>query len=138
MVGRACESTLRRRLDGWSAATLLRRIYAVLIHRARAVPNVAPWDVVVDRYSVWAKHGGELCGPNPTDRGKLATKYQIVVASDGLPLAAMPSAANVHDTRLFLYLPRLAQAVYAAIGRLYPDAGYDSTANRDLCRQDGI
>src|SRR3954452_24210263 len=137
-VGRACGSTLRRRLDGWSAAALLRRVHAVLIRLVRAGPNIAPWDVVVDSCSVWAKHGGELCGPNPTDRGKLATKYQIVVASDGLPLAAMPSAANVHYTRLFLSLLRLALAVYAAIGRLYPDAGYDSTANRDLCRQDGI
>ena len=28
--------------------------------------------------------------------------------------------------------------VCAAIGRLYADAGYDSAANRGLCRQDGI
>jgi transposase len=138
MVGRVCGSTLRRRLDGWSAAALLRRVHAVLIRMVRAGPDVAPWDVVVDSCSVRAKHGGELCGPNPTDRGKLGTKYHVVVASDGLPLAAMPSAANVHDTRLFPYLLRLALAVCAAIGRLYADAGYDSTANRDLCRQDGI
>ena len=137
-VGRACGSTLRRRLDGWSAVALLRRVHAVLIRMVRAGPDVAPWDVVVDSCSVRAKHGGELCGPNPTDRGKLGTKYHVVVASDGLPLAAMPSAANVHDTRLFPYLLRLALAVCAAIGRLYADAGYDSTANRDLCRQDGI
>ena len=93
---------------------------------------------MVDSCSVRAKHGGELCGPNPTDRGKLGTKYHVVVAIDGLPLAAMPSAANVHDTRLFPYLLRLALAVCASIGRLYADAGYDSGANRDLCRQDGI
>jgi transposase len=138
MVGRVCGSTLRRRLDGWSAAALLRRVHAVLIRMVRAGPDVAPWAVVVDSCSVRAKRGGELCGPNPTDRGKLGTKYHVVVASDGLPLAAMPSAANVHDTRLFPYLLRLALAVCAAIGRLYADAGYDSTANRDLCRQDGI
>ena len=138
MVGRACGSTLRRRLDGWSAAALLRRVHTVLIRMVRSGPDVALWDVVVDSCSVRAKHGGELCGPNPTDRGKLGTKYHVVVASDGLPLAAMPSAANVHDTRLFPYLLRLALAVCAAIGRLYADAGYDSTANRDLCRQDGI
>ena len=137
-VGRACGSTLRRRLDGWSAAALLRRVHAVLIRMVRAGPDVAPWHVVVDSCSVRAKHGGELCGPNPTDRGKLGTKYHVVVAIDGLPLAAMPSAANVHDTRLFPYLLRLALAVCASIGRLYADAGYDSGANRDLCRQDGI
>ena len=89
-VGRACGSTLRRRLDGWSAAALLRRVHAVLIRMVRAGPDVAPWHVVVDSCSVRAKHGGELCGPNPTDRGKLGTKYHVVVAIDGLPLAAMP------------------------------------------------
>ena len=75
--------------------------------------------------SVRAKHGGELTGPNPTDRGKAGTKYHLVVSTDGIPLAAIPSAANVHDTRLFPHLLRLAQVVCAAIGRLYADAAYD-------------
>ena len=50
----------------------------------------------------------------------------------------MPSAANVHDTRLFPYLLRLAQIVCAAIGRLYADASYDRAASRDRCVRDGI
>jgi hypothetical protein len=62
----------------------------------------------------------------------------VVVATDGTPLGAVPSAANVHDTRLFPHLLRLAQAVDAAIGRLDADAAYDSAANRPLCRRDGI
>ena len=33
----------------------------------------------------------------------------VVVATDGLPLGAVPSAANVHDTRLFRHLLRLAR-----------------------------
>jgi transposase len=135
---RACGSTLRRRLDAWHAVALLRRVHAVLIHMVRAGPEAAPWDVVVDSCSVRAKHGGELTGPNPTDRGKAGTKYHVVVATDGLPLGVVPSAANVHDTRLFPHLLRLAQVVCAAIGQLYADAGYDSAENRDLCLRDGI
>jgi Transposase DDE domain len=61
-----------------------------------------------------------------------------VVSTDGIPLGAIPSAANVHDTRLFPHLLRLAQVVCAAIGRLYADAAYDSAENRGLCLQDGI
>jgi transposase len=137
-AGRACGSTLRRRLDDWSAAAVLRRVHVVLIRMVRAGPEVASWDVVVDSCSVRAKRGGELTGPNPTDRGKAGTKYHVVVATDGLPLGAVPSAANVHDTCLFPHLLRLAQVVCAAIGRLYADAGYDSAANRQLCLQDGI
>ena len=137
-AGRACGSTLRRRLDDWSAGALLRRVHAVLIRMVRSGPEALPWDVVVDSCSVRAKHGGELTGPSPTDRGKLGTKYHVVVSTDGLPLAAVPSAANVHDTRLFPHLLRLALAVCTALGKLYADAGYDSAENRALCRRDGI
>ena len=143
IVGRASGSTLRRRLDDWSATALLRRVHAALIHaalvrRVRAGPEATPWEVVVDSCSVRAKRGGELTGPNPTDRGKAGTKYHVVVATDGIPLGAIPSAANVHDTRLFPHLLHLAQAVCAAIVRLYADAGYDSADNRALCLRHGI
>jgi transposase len=137
-AGRACGSTLRRRLDECSATALLRRVHAALIRMVRSGPEVASWDVVVDSCSVRAKRGGELTGPNPTDRGKAGTKYHVVASTDGLPLGVVPSAANVHDTRLFPHLLRLAQVVCVAIGRLYADAGYDSADNRDLCLRDGI
>ena len=74
-----------------------------------------------------AKRGSGLTGPNSTDRGKRGTKYHVAVSTDGLPLAVVPSAANVHDTRLFPDLLRLAQVVCVAIGRLYADAGYAPT-----------
>ncbi|WP_377806620.1 IS5 family transposase (plasmid) [Azospirillum sp. A29] len=136
--GRASGSTLRRRLDEWHRTALLRRVHAVLVRMVRSGPDAAAWDVVVDSCSVRAKHGGELTGPNPTDRGKPGTKFHIVVSTDGLPLAAIPSPANVHDNKLFPDLLRLAQVVCAAIGRLYADAGYDSADNRWLCLRDGI
>lgn len=137
-AGRACGSTLRRRLDSWSATALLRQVDTALVRMVRSGPEGASWEVVVDSCSVRAKHGGELTGPNPTDRGKAGTKYHVVVATDGLPLGAVPSAANVHDTRLFPHLLRLAQAVCVAIGRLYADAAYDSADNRRLCAREGI
>jgi transposase len=137
-AGRASGATLRRRLGEWAGTALLRRVHLALIRMVRAGPEPARWDVVVDSCSVRAKRGGALTGPNPTDRGKPGTKYHVVVATDGLPLGAVPSAANVHDTRLFRHLLRLAQVACAAIGKLYADAGYDSAENRDLCRHDGI
>jgi transposase len=137
-AARACGSTLRRRLDAWSATAVLRHVHVVLVRMVRAGPEAASWDVVVDSCSVRAKRGGELTGPNPTDRGKAGTKYHVVASTDGIPLAAVPSAANVHATRLFPHLLRLAQVVCATIGRLYADAAYDSAENRGLCLQDGI
>ena len=129
----------------------------MLVRMVRSGPEAAAWDVVVDSCSVRAKHGGELTGPNPTDRGKPGTKYHVAVATDGIPLAALPSAANVHDTRLFPGLLSRAMVVCVAIARLYADAsrrsfataggrrssgtpraGYNSAANRALCWREGI
>ena len=95
-------------------------------------------DVIVDSCSVRAKHGGELTGPNPTDRGKPGTKYHVVVASDGLPLGAVASAANVTDTRMFPELLRLALLVGVRSARRLADAGYDSADNRWLCLREAI
>ncbi|MCW2240684.1 IS5 family transposase [Azospirillum canadense] len=136
--GRASGSTLRRRLDDWHATGVLRRVHAVLVRMARSSPEAGAWDVAVDSCSVRAKRGGELTGPNPTDRGKPGTKSHLAVATDGLPLAVIPSAANVHDTKLFPELLRLAQVVCAKAGKVYADAGYDSADNRWLCLRDGI
>ena len=137
-AGRACGSTLRRRLDEWGGTALLRRVHVALVRMVRAGPEPACWGVVVDGCSVRATRGGELTGPNPTDRGKAGTKYHVVASTDGLPLGVVPSAASVHDTRLFAHLLRLAQVVCAAIGRLYADAGYDGAENRGLCAREGI
>src|SRR3712207_3551313 len=78
-VARACGSTLRRRLDERSGTAALRQVHAILVRMVRSGPE-ATWDVIVDSCSVRAKHGGELTGPNPTDRGKPGTKYHVVVA----------------------------------------------------------
>ena len=119
---------------------LLHRVHAVLVRMVRSGPEAAAaaWDVVIDSCSVRAKRGGELTGPNPTDRAKRGTKYHVVVASDGIPLAALPSAANVHDTMLFPALLRRALVVCAAIARLYADAAYHSAENRKLCAAEGV
>jgi hypothetical protein len=137
---RVCGATLRRRLSEWSAVALLHRVHAALIRMVRSGPEAAAaaWDVIIDSCSVRAKHGGELTGPNPTDRAKRGTQYHVLVASDGIPLAALPSAANVHDTMLFPGLLRRALVVCAAIARLYADAAYHSAENRKLCAAEGI
>src|SRR4051812_27545287 len=121
-AGRACGSTLRRRLDEWSGTALLRRVHAALVRMVRSGPEAGPWDVVVDSCPARAERGGEPTGPDPTDRGEAGTGYHVVVATDGLPPGVVPSAADVHDSRLFPRLPRPARVVCAAIGKLCADA----------------
>ena len=97
--GQASGSTLRRRLAGWAQVNLLQRVHALLVAMLRGHP-----DLILDRCSVRAKRGGDLTGPNPTDRGKAGSKYHLVVDRTGIPLAVRLSAANAHDTTQLLPL----------------------------------
>jgi hypothetical protein len=64
--------------------------------------DVLDWSrASIDAVSVRAKRGGELTGPNPTERGKSGSKYHLPVDRDGLPLHVLASAANTHDSKLF-------------------------------------
>jgi putative transposase len=44
--------------------------------------------------------GGDLIGPNPTDRGKKGVKRSLLVEKDGGPLAVVIAGANVPDAQL--------------------------------------
>jgi transposase len=78
--------------------------------------------------------GGELTGPNPTDRGKNGTKYHLLVTADGLPLNVMLSGANRHDSMLLEPLLDTLPAIKGpGCGRprrrpvkLHADKGYDN------------
>src|SRR5918911_3070951 len=84
-------STLRRRLAAWTAVNLLQRVHALLVAMLRGDP-----DLILDSRSVRAKRGGELTGPNPTDRGKRGTKYHIATTGDGLP-GPSPACTSAAD-----------------------------------------
>ncbi len=125
----ASGSTLRRRLVDWAAINLLQRVHAVLVAMLRGDPTL-----IVDSCSVRAKRGGDLVGPNPTDRGKQGSKYHVAVSGDGVPVACAATAANVNDTLLFERLFLMAFAVVAKIGTVFADKGYDAEHHRKLCR----
>ena len=122
-------STLRRRLAEWAAISLLQRVHALLVAMLRGDPTL-----IVDSCSVRAKRGGDLTGPNPTDRGKRGTKYHLAVTGDGVPVACAATAANVNDTVLFERLFLMAFAVLAKIKTVFADKGYDAKGHRELCR----
>jgi transposase len=127
----ASGSTLRRRLEEWARADhLLQQVHAVLVAMLRGGDP----DLILDSCSVRAKRGGDLTGPNPTDRGKRGTKYHLATTGDGVPVACAATAANVNDTVLFERLFLTAFAVLARIRTVFADKGYDAEANRAICR----
>ena len=107
-------STLRRWLTRWAQTGLLAQVHAVLVGMLRGHP-----DLILDSCSVRAKRGGDLTGPNPTDRAKQGTKYHVAVDGDGVPVACLATAANVNDTLVFerLFLAALAASEISCVGR---------------------
>jgi transposase len=128
----ASGSTLRRRLARWAETGLLTKVHALLVGMLRGNP-----DLILDTCSIRAKRGGELIGPNPTDRGKRGTKYHIATDGDGVPVGCAATAANVNDTLVFERLFLAAFAVMARIRTVFADKGYDAERHRELCRAFG-
>jgi transposase len=128
----ASGSTLRRCLACWAETGLLAKVHALLVGMLRGHP-----DLILDTCSVRAKRGGDLTGPNPTDRAKRGTKYHVAVDGDGVPVACVATAANVNDTLVFERLFLAAFAVMARIRTVFADKGYDAEHHRELCRAFG-
>jgi transposase len=131
-VEQASGSTLRRCMARWAETGLLAQAHALLVGMLRGKP-----DAIVDSCSVRAKRGGDLTGPNPTDRAKRGTKYHVAVNGDGLPVACAITAANVDDTLVFERLFLSAFAVMSRIRTVFADKGYGSEHHRHLCRAFG-
>ena len=106
----ASGATLRRSLAGWAETGVLAQVHAMLVGMRRGHP-----DLILDTGSVHAKRGGDLIGPNPTDRAKWGTKYHVAVDGTGVPVACVATAANVNDTLVF---ERLFLAAFAVMARI--------------------
>jgi hypothetical protein len=120
-AAQASGSTLRRYLEQWARSGLLAQVHAVLVAMLRGDPTL-----ILDSCSVRAKRGGDLTGPNPTDRGKRGTKYHIATTGDGVPVACTATAANVNDTVVFERLFLAAFAVLARIRTVFADKSLPS------------
>lgn len=130
---KASGATLRRWLEHWARHGVLARVHATLVAMLRGDPTL-----ILDSCSVRAKRGGDLTGPNPTDRAKSGTKYHVAVTGNGVPVACAVTAANVNDTVLFERLFLGAFAVMARIHTVFADRGYDAERHRVLCRSLGV
>lgn len=89
--------------------------------------------------------GGEVTGPNPTDRGRPGTRRHIVTDRRGIPLTVRLSGANVHDSRMIEPMLDAIPPIYGKRGRprhrpgkLHADKGYDYPRCRRACTRRGI
>ncbi len=131
-AGAASRSTLRRHLVAWTRGGVLALEHALLVAMLPGDPTL-----ILDSCTVGAKREGELTGLDPTDRGKQGTEYRILVTGDGLPIACLPTAANVNNTVALKRRFLAAFAVLIRIMAVLADKDYDAEANRVLCRAFG-
>ena len=96
--------TCWRRLREWQRAGLWDRLHRTVLDRL-GQRGLLDWSrAAVDSVSVRAKKKGELTGPSSTDRGKAGTKYHVLCDRNGLPLHALISGANAHDSTMLAAL----------------------------------
>jgi hypothetical protein len=80
--------TCWRRLWDWQAVRTWDALhYTLLVQLEQGIPGQRPH----------SSERGALTGPNPTDRRKSGSKRHILTERAGLPLVALPGAANRHD-----------------------------------------
>ena len=131
--GKTCRQTLRR-WHRWGIWDSLHRILLEELHGAEHLD----WSrALIDCAFAKAPLGGEATGPNPTDRRKKGTKHHVVTDAQGVPLAAMTTAANVNEVTVLLPLVDAIPEVRGRPGRprrrperLQGERGFDAQSNR--------
>ncbi|THF86282.1 IS5 family transposase [Deinococcus sp. KSM4-11] len=99
-LGYGSGMTCWRRLIEWQHAGVWAALHRVLLDQLHASGAIDWSRASLDSATIASPCGGEETGPDPTNRGKLGCKRHLVVDRNGLPLAVVISAANVHDSRM--------------------------------------
>ena len=137
---RCSATTLRRRRDEWISAGVMDRLEGAARQGYDRLIGLELSDVAVDGCLTKAPCGGEVSGPNPTDRGKLGIKRSTLVDAGGLPLGVVSAPANRHDSPLLAptldLLKDLGPLPETTLVHL--DAGYDSGLTRILLAERGL
>jgi transposase len=147
-LGCGSGTTCWRRLQAWQRAGVWNRLHRAVLDRLGQA-GILDWSrAAVDSVSVRAKRRGEQTGPSPTDRGKAGTKYHVLCDRNGLPLHALVTGANIHDSRMFTELLDTNPGVREQRGRpgrprrrpekLHADKGYDYPRCRRYLTRRGI
>jgi transposase len=134
-IGCGSGVTCWRRLREWQDAGVWRELHRVVLDKLGQL-DLLDWSrAAVDSASVRAKRRGEATGPSPTDRGKAGSKYHVLCDRNGLPLHALVTGANTHDSRMLAPLLDTNLGVRERAGRpgrprrrpdkLHADKGYD-------------
>jgi transposase len=125
-------TTLRRRRDEWIRAGVAEQVRLAVLAAYDRMLGLETEHLAVDGCITKAPCGGEVAGRSPVDRGKQGLKRSVVTDAGGIPLGAVPAAANRRDDGL-LAAPLDTLAVVGVLPArpvVHLDAGYDYQACR--------
>jgi transposase len=144
-MGCGCGMTCWRRLRAWQHAGVWDQLHRLLLARLRGADKLDWSRAAADSSFARAFGGVEDSGPNPTDRAKPGVKHHVIVDANGVPLAAIPTPANVPEVNVLLPLVDSIGPVGGKPGHpkqrpeaLYTDRAYDSEPHREALRDRGI
>ena len=133
-------TTLRRRRDEWIRLGVFDRLRLVALDAYDTLIGLDLADLCVDGCITKAPCGGECAGRSPVDRGKQGLKRSTLTEGGGIPLAAVPAAANIRDDALLgPTLDALKDfAPLPAGATVHLDAGYDYRPCREALAERGL
>ena len=122
-------SSIHARFQKWVRQGVWAKVFKLMLELYDRERGIQWRWQALDSKSVPAPLGGVQTGKNPTDRGKLGSKWHILVDQRGAPLALTISAANTHDKRCALATIkacpiRKPRRIYN-VHHLCADKGYD-------------
>jgi transposase len=144
-LGWGCGKTCKNCLKAWQEAGIWARLHLILLEELQEADKIDWSRGAVDSTKSRALGGGDDTGRNPTDRGKLGTKHNVMTDAQGIPLVVTVTGANVADVTQLIPLvdgiPDLSgeegdKPTKPAV--LYADRAYDSEPHREELRERGI
>ena len=127
--------TAHRHFITWARAGVFETAYRRLQRLARRRTRHGAY-LALDTTFIKSVYGMDTIGPNPTDRGRMATKMVALVDQSGLPERIAFHPANVSDHKVIdgvLPAPDHARGL-----RMYADRGFDSKRARHLVQSHGL
>jgi transposase len=99
-TGICSKSSAHRRFQEWVAAGVFLRLWTQGLEEYDQLKGLDWRWLAMDGAMTKAPLGGELTGPNPTDRGKRGAKRSLLVEANGIPVGLAIEGANRHDKKL--------------------------------------
>ena len=93
-------TTLRRRRDEWITLGVAEGLRLAVLAAYDRLFGLELEHLAVDGCITKARCGGQVAGRSPVDRGKQGLERSIVTEAGGIPLGAVPAAANRRDDGL--------------------------------------